>query len=251
MSFSQNNFDATNISNNGNMVVNGGVNVSYFFKSNKKSALGVVSGLHLDSYSADLAVNEYSQNDISGMVDAEHDTYHLIVTANGIKDKLTLSYLALPVLANYRVWFHKPFINYVYAEMGFEASFLLNGTSTITGISSYSGYYPEWDITLKDIDYLNFYSNKDFDTKSDLNVKSFMVSAVVSAGMSIPLKKPEFSIVVAFDFGYALGNISSYNSQDYYLSPKQQQYNSLAGASDKMNPMSLSFHIGVHYDLFK
>lgn len=251
MNFIQNNFNAATINNSGNMVVNGGVNISYFFKSNKKSALGVESGVHFDAYSADLITNDYSQNSIQGMTDPEHDSYHLIVSANGVKDNIKLSYIGIPLLVNYRLWLNKSFINYFYANAGIKASFLLNGTSTLTGASSYSGYYPEWDITIKDIDYLDFYTNQEFDKKSDLDVKSFMISAVISAGISIPLKKPEFSIVAAFDLGFSPMNISNYAAQDYYLSPKQHQYNSLAGASDKMNPMSYCFHLGVHYDLFK
>jgi hypothetical protein len=251
MDFIQTNYDAATINNSGKMVVNGGVNISYYFKSIKNSAFGIESGLHFDSYSADLSTNDYSQNSIQGMKDPEQDSYHLIVSANGVNDNIKLSYLGIPLLVNYRFWLKKPFINYIYANAGIKASFLLNGTSTLNGTSSYSGYYPQWDIVIKDIDYLDFYSNHGFNKKSDLEIKSFMISAVISAGVSIPLKKPEFSIVAGFDFGYSPMNISNYSAQDYYLSPKQQQYNSLAGASDKMNPMSYCFHLGVHYDLFK
>jgi len=244
------NFSSSNMIVSGKTNINAGLNFFYYFKSNELKAMGIGLGLNLDIYSSNISIADYSYigNDIK--IDYDGDEYNASVLSNEITDNIQLTYFSIPLIFKYRKTLDSKLISYLNVNVGIKYSYLLSGTSMIDGNVQYAGYYPEWELTIKDVGYLGF-TKKSVNHKSDLDIKGHLFSFIASVGISIPIKKPGLFINLGLDGAYGLNNISNYESEDFTFSEQQGDYTSFVGASKAIRPYSLGGHISIYYDIFK
>ncbi len=244
------NFSSSNISVTGKTNINGGLNFYYYFMSDDSKAMGIGLGLNLDIYSSNMSITDYTYIGSDTKIDYDGDEYNASVLSNEITDEVQLTYFSIPLVFKYRKVVESKIINYLHVDVGLKYSYLLSGTSMIDGNVEYAGYYPEWDFTIKDVEYLGFI-DKTTNYKSDLDINSNLFSFIASVSVSIPIKKPGLFINLGLDGAVGLNNISNYNPDNFIFSQEQGDYTSFVGASKAVRPYSLGGHISIYYDIFK
>jgi predicted nucleic acid-binding Zn-ribbon protein len=126
---------------------------------------------------------------IEDATDKDGDHYEAIYTFQNLSESLTLKYFDIPI----RLCFGQPYKSKasLYAKLGITPSINI-GTSKIVGTGSYDlkGYYPEWDVTLENIEELGFVNDGDY---KDIEIKTepnkFNLWGNVVLGAYVPLSK--------------------------------------------------------------
>lgn len=208
--------------------------ISVYFQTKrlvKSFPLSVGIGIGFDKMSLKAHFNYYSET-IENVVDNDGDRYNLIREYNNVKEKVSLSYISIPLFAAVG----QPYANKVSAYGKLTLVPMLNVSKNVTASGTYTstGYYPQWDITLHDIPELGFNTDAQcYNDDTDLNVNTFILSGSLSAGVYYPLcnlnKNPEGSQFI-FKGGIRL---------DYTLMP-------VAGKSSKDDIVNAKYHLGAY-----
>ena len=160
--------------------------------------LSLEAGLGLRNFKMSASLAEYTttfnSNDIDGDIFQPHYSY------NDLEEKLKLTYLDIPV----RVCISQPLKDRVtvYAKLGLTPSFKIGSNFKGNGTYSLEGYYPQWDVTIQNVDVLGFGENMECYNDYKPEVKSFMLWGNVALGAYMPFKDTpvELNAGVKFDF---------------------------------------------------
>ena len=109
--------------------------------------------------------------------------------------------------------------------------------------------YPAYNVLLEDLPAYGFPSNVSSVSKGELELKSFDVNMIASAGFDFFVQK-KIQIGIGAFYSKSLSNISAYSSTDkFQLSSDVNQINSLMGASSNVSVQSMGILISLRYYL--
>lgn len=124
--------------------------------------------------------------------DVDGDSYQATYTYDARAERLSLTYLNVPI----RVCFGQPYSKTlsVYTKVGVTPSVKVGSTFEGTGNYSLEGYYPQWDVTLHNIDELGFGDGKECYDGVEPDLNGFVVWGNVAVGAYVPIKS--FPLIV-------------------------------------------------------
>ncbi len=231
--------------NNWNVSNGFGVNfeIGYLTKFNK--LVGIGFGLGYSSFSTELKANPLDFNVPD--TDVDGDNYSKEISTNEITEKTKASYFDIPVfleLSNTNI----DKIGF-YSRFGIKISFPVSKTFTSTGLANYEGYYPQYYVTLYDIDdeRLGFTQSEIYeDTK--MSLEPVNISAAISAGITIPVSS-YFIIKLGGNANFGLMEISSQKATDYEKTKYDGNYNKLLeNPNAKTSTRSYGVEVGLIYN---
>jgi len=160
--------------------MNFGFELSYMFTR----GFGLGTGVGMNTYSTSYSIDYYNEPSPSMLIDIDGDEYLPNVYVTDLVETDVYESIEIPLLLKFRTGKGKTAF---YMDLGVIYS-LISGYYTQEGYSTRSGYYPEWELTLEDIEEYGFYNYKSLDgTQTDLVVPSSGLSAYAAMGLSIPL----------------------------------------------------------------
>ena len=242
----------TSISNEGTLSVanlvsgsqnsfGGSLEIGYFFSE----SIGISSGLGFTSYKSQLTLGTYQNN--FNTVDSENEAYERRVSGTGIKEIQNVGFLSLPVCLDIRLPLGKKMG--FYLQPGINLAIPITKKYTSSGIFTYKGFYPAYNVLLENLPAYGFPSNINGVTDGTLTIKSLNINALVSAGFDFSIQK-NIQIGVGVSYSKSLSNISDYTSPDkFQLSSDANQINSLMGGSSKATVQSLGVNVRLRYFL--
>lgn len=221
-----------------------GVNFEVGFLTKFNKMLGVGFGLGYSSYSTELTSNplDYSVPD----TDVDGDNYTEEIATTEITEETKISYFDIPLfleVSNIN-------INKIgfYGRVGVKVSFPVSKSFTSSGLANYEGYYPQYYVTLYDIEGLGF-TESDIYQDPPMELEPVNISAIISAGISFPLSS-YFILKVGGNANFGLMEISSQKATDYNDTKYDGNYNKLLeDPNAKTSTRSYGVEIGLIYNI--
>ena len=172
--------------------------------------ISVEAGLGIRSFSMAARLNEYATT--IEAVDVDGDNYQAIYAFNGLEESLSLTYFDIPI----RLCFGQPAKDRVtaYAKLGLTPS--INVASTFAGAGTYSlkGYYPQWDVTLENVEHLGFGTDMECYENVEPEINGFNLWGNVAFGAYVPFKGSPILLNVGVNLDYPFMSIGSINEND-------------------------------------
>jgi hypothetical protein len=217
----------------------GSVEAGYFFSKN----IGITTGIGYSSYKSQLTLGSYSSNFPD--VDSDNESYEKRVSASDIKELQSIGFLSIPICLNLRL------------PLGGTMGFFVQGGTNITvpmsksyestGVFTYKGYYAAYNVLLENLPQFDFPSDLNSKSDGELELKSFNLSLVASAGFDFSLSE-KIQIGVAGTYDKSLSSISQYSStQNFQLSSKANEINSLMEGSSAAKTQLMGVKILFRY----
>lgn len=235
----ESNLEIKEVSSSDKMTFSGSFDIGYYISK----YFGIKTGLGYTSYDSQLTLDTY-QNKLN-LKDSENETYELRVTASGLSESQSLNIMNIPLT----IVLHIPLSNMVsiFVEPGINLVIPLNYDFSNSGLFTYKGYYPEYNVVLENLPTHGFSSNKIINTDDELELKQAWSDVVVYSGINLAIK-PEFHLAAGVFYTRPVSDISGFESPDkYQLSPIPGQVNSLMGASSKVSTKSLGVNLTLRY----
>ncbi|MEI6679391.1 MAG: outer membrane beta-barrel protein [Mariniphaga sp.] len=219
--------------------LSGSAEFGYYFSK----YFGLSTGIGLSSCNSEVTLNTYQSN--FNAVDSESEAYQRQVTGTGIREQEKITFLTVPVCLNFRIPLNKTVGLFMQTGVAIAVPLVKNYISS--GIFSYKGYYPAYNVLLENLPAYGFPANVNSVTKGRLELKPVNVNAVVNAGFDFFVqKKIQFALAVSYN--QSLSTISAYTSPDkFQLSSDAGQINSLIGASTKSTAQSIGMNLTLRY----
>jgi len=240
----------TNISNHGTSVISGAVttkeisyslsvDAGYFFSK----CFGFSTGIGLSPYFTSLSLDPYSNS--LDTIDSENESYERRISGNDINETQKIYFLEIPVILNFQCPFSKA-IGF-YLQSGINMAIHVGNNYSSSGTFSYSGYYPAYNVVLKDIPYEGFKSNVKNDVSGELKVKTFNPELIASGGFYFHNQK-HFQISAGFFYKSMFSDISDYPPvESFQLSTHENQLRSLMEGSEETTASSMGIIISLKY----
>ncbi len=148
----------------------------------KSVPFSIEAGLGIRNYA--LSTSGAACEQTVNATDADGDTYQAIYTYGNRTERLSLTYLDIPV----RACFGQPARNHmsVYAKVGLTPSVKISSSFTGTGTYTLKGYYPQWDVTLENIQELGFGSDKECYNEVEPDLNGFVLWGNLMLGGYMP-----------------------------------------------------------------
>jgi hypothetical protein len=206
---------------------------------------GLSAGIGYNTYSTQLSLSTY-QNTFDA-VDSEDEAYELQVSGSGINEEQKISFLSVPVCLNIRLPFSKN-IGF-FLQPGINLMYPLSKNYKSSGIFTYKGYYPAYNVLLEDLPDYGFPSDLSIESEGKPELKTLSFNAIVSAGFDFLIQN-KYQIGVAACYDRSLSGISNYPSYDkFQLTSDVNQINSLMGGSSNTTVEAISIKIVFRYYL--
>jgi hypothetical protein len=219
----------------------GFIEFGYFLSNN----FGLSSGLGYSSNGASLTLKSYQSNYTT--TDTESESYQRRVTGSNITETQKIGFLTVPLFVDLRVPLNQTIGFFIQPGMNLEIP--LTKSYTSSGIFSFEGYYPAYNVLLSDIPAHGFPMNKSITTNGSLELKSLGFNFIVAAGIDFFIMD-KIQLAAAICYEKSLSNLSAYASSDkFQLSTDADQINSLMGGSSKTTIQSIGLRISFRYYL--
>lgn len=238
----------TNISIDGTTVISGVVitkknsyclliDAGYFFSK----YFGLSTGIGLSPYFTQLSLDSYSNS--LDTIDSENESYERRISGNNIKETQKIYFLEIPVILNFQYPFSKAIGFYV--QSGINLAIPVSKNYSSSGTYTYTGYYPAYNVLLKDIPYEGFKSNVETDVSGELKVKTFNPELVASGGFYFCTEK-QYQISAGFFYKKMFSDISDYSPvESFQLSTHENQARSFMEGSEKTTASSMGIVISL------
>jgi hypothetical protein len=195
------------------------------------------------SYNSQFAMSTYS--DKYAVVDNENDPYERRVTGSDIKEVEKISFLDVPIVIIFQVPMGENFG--VFIQGGIVPAIPLSKTFNSSGVFSYAGYYPAYNVLLQNLPAYGFSSNSQNNVSSNLKLKSMNADMSFSAGFQYYLKQ-NLQLIIGAYYSKSIMNISAYqDTQAFHLSENLGQMNSLVGSSSKTRLEGIGLRLSLRY----
>jgi hypothetical protein len=215
--------------------------IGYFFSEN----FGLSSGLGFCSISTSLTLKSY-QNKYT-TTDTESESYERRITGSDIKETQKIGFLRVPVILIMRLPVSRT--TGIFIQPGINLAIPLTKSYSNSGIFSFDGYYPAYNVLLSNLPVYGFPNNKSIASDGKLQLKSLAIQASVSAGVDFFVAE-KIQIAVAGSYEKTLSDISAYSTPDkFQLATDGIQLNSLLGGSTKTSIQSIGLLISLKYYL--
>ncbi len=179
--------------------------------------------------------------------DNDHDNCNALYTFGKLNENLSLNYIDIPI----RICIGQPVKDRVsvYAKLGVTPSLNI-GSPSIIGNGTYSlkGHYPQWNVTLENIEELGFFSNHSFyeDNSVETAINKFNLWGNLTVGAYMPLKAAPIVIKAGFKLDYPILKIGSTTFKDNGIQLPERHTGLLQNGGRVWIP---SFEIGIVYTL--
>lgn len=201
--------------------------------------LSVEAGLGFRTFKMSASLAEYST--VVTMDDNDGDPFKAHYRFNNLEESLGLTYLDIPV----RVCVSQPLKDRVtvYAKAGLTPSIKIGSNFKGSGTYDLEGYYPQWDVTLQDIDVLGF--GEDLDCYGDLkpDVKSFVLWGNLAFGAYVPFKNSPIELNAGMKFDFPLTSFGAAANGDFLPGTQPAVLNNGGKAT------IMSVELGIVYNL--
>lgn len=162
--------------------------------------LSVEAGLGFRNFKMSASLPEYTTTITTE--DNDGDPFKAHYSFNNLEERLGLTYLDIPV----RLCVSQPLKDRVtvYAKAGLTPSIKIGSNFKGSGTYSLEGYYPQWDVTLQDIDVLGF--GEDLECYGDMkpDVKAFVLWGNLAFGAYVPFKNSPIELNAGMKFDFPL-----------------------------------------------
>ncbi len=231
--------DLEEVTSSDKMIFSGSLDIGFMFSK----SFGIKSGLGYSSCDVQLALDSYK--DSLNLKDSELESYILRVTASDISETQSLSILRIPLTVVLKI----PLSNVVsiFIEPGINITLPLNTNFSNSGLFTYKGYYPEYNVVFENLPTHGFSGNTTVKGEDGLELKQMWSEAVVYAGISIVAKR-NFHVDAGVNYSRSISDISEYKSTGiFHLCPAPGLVSSLMGGSSKVSTKSLGFSVTLRY----
>jgi len=197
----------------------------------------------LSPYFTQLSLDSYSNS--LDTIDSENESYERRISGKDINETQKIYFLEIPVMLNFQCPFSKAFGFFV--QGGINLAIHVGNNYSSSGTYSYSGYYPAYNVLLKDIPYEGFKSNVKNDISGELKVKTFNPELAATGGFYFCNGK-QFQISVGFLYKKLFSDISDYTPvESFQLSTHENQSRSFMEGSEKATASSMGILISLRY----
>lgn len=175
----------------------------------------------------------------NGLTDPEGDTYNLTTSYSDVSEQHNILTLAIPIMASYRF----PLSPSTGIEIAAGLSLLYvpsSHYSILSGTVTNQAYYPQWNVTLQDIDGVFESGDIPHQSGDDPAIQKFGLSADADAKFYYVLS-PKLQIAVGLNYSHILNNMMTAENTPALLETTQQ--------SHQANPYSLNLTLTVAYIL--
>ena len=165
--------------------------------------LSVEAGLGFRTFKMSASLPEYTT--IIGGNDNDNDPFTGHYSFNNLKESLSLSYLDIPV----RICVSQPLKDRVtvYAKAGLTPSVKVASNFNGSGTYNLEGYYPQWDVTLQDVDVLGFGENLPCYNDYKPELKPFVLWGNLAFGAYVPFKDTPIELNAGMKFDFPLMSV--------------------------------------------
>jgi hypothetical protein len=240
----------TNILNDGTSVISGAVSTKelsycvsvdagYFFSK----YFGLSTGIGLSPYFTKLSLDPYSNS--LDTIDSENESYERRISGNNIKETQKIYFLEIPLILNFQCPFSKA-VGF-YLQGGINLAIHVGNNYSSSGTFSYSGFYPAYNVVLKDIPYEGFKSNVKNDVSGELRVKTLNPELIATGGFYFQNQK-HFQITAGVFYKSMFSDISDYSPvESFQLSTHENQLRSFMEGSEKTTASSMGIIVSLRY----
>jgi Outer membrane protein beta-barrel domain len=206
---------------------------------------GLSTGIGLSQYKTKLSLDTYSNS--LDTVDSEGESYERRITGEDIKETRKIYFLEIPLILNFQCPVGGPVG--IYVQGGISMAIPIGTDYSGSGIFSYKGYYPAYNVVLEDIPYEGFRNNVKNDVTGELNVKSVNFEFLTSGGLYYHNSK-NFQISAGVFYKSMLSDISDYPpAGNFQISTHEGQLRSFMQGSNKTTANSMGILITLRYYL--
>lgn len=148
--------------------------------------ISIEAGVGIESYKMGAHINACQVN-VERQMDADGDNYTAMYDLGNISETVSLTYLDIPI----SLCLGQPEKNRIsaYFKLGLTPSINLGKKFNGEGTYSLKGYYPQWDVTLDNVEPLGFGSGKNFYDGAEINPAKFVLIGHAAFGTYVPLSK--------------------------------------------------------------
>jgi len=204
---------------------------------------GLSAGIGLSPYFSQVSLASYSNTLFT--TDSENETYERRIAGNNIIEDQRIYFLEVPVMLDF--FYPMARTNGFYFQSGVSISIPLLNTYSSSGIFSYSGYYPEYNVTLMDIPYEGFKSDAVCNDEGALSVKTINPELMAIGGYYF-YPDSRYKISLGILYKRMLTNISDYSvDAPFHLSVHENQIKSLMEGSEKATASSIGIVVSLRY----
>ena len=170
--------------------------------------VSVEAGLGFRKFGMAARLNEY--NTILNTVDADGDSYQAIYAFEGLEESLSLTYLDIPI----RLCIGQPAKERVtaYVKLGVTPSIKMASTFEGEGQYSLKGYYPQWDVTIENVEPLGFGSDMECYDDVEPEIKGFNLWGNVAFGAYVPFMGSHIVLNAGVKLDYPFLGIGTFNA---------------------------------------
>ena len=217
----------------------GTIETGYFFSG----GFGLSTGIGIYTSNNTLNLEDYSNK--FSTTDTENDSYERRINGSAITENLNLSFLKIPLLLNLRIPGRSIFS--VYLAAGINLSVPLTKEYRSSGLFSFTGYYPEFNVLLKDLPEYGFVSNAAVSSSGEPKFKSYFLEGVATAGFQF-LIAGKIQLSAGASYSRSLTDIADYREQiNIQLASDANNINSMLGGSNSSIAESMGLRLSLRY----
>jgi hypothetical protein len=217
----------------------GTIETGYFFSA----GFGFTTGVGIISFRSGSSLENYSNKFTTR--DSENELYERRITGSGINEDQKISFLSIPLLLNLRIPGRSIFA--VYIDFGINCLVPLTQQYSSSGIFSYAGYYPAYNVLLENLPEYGYQGNTQVSTNGQLELKSYSFEGIASAGFQFLIAN-KIQLSLGATYARSLSSISSYASSDkFQLSTDASSIKSMLGGSSSSFAESMGLRLSLKF----
>ncbi len=173
--------------------------------------LSVEAGLGLRNFKMSASLAEYTAT--FNTTDNDGDNFEAHYRYTDLEESLKLTYLDIPV----RICISQPLKDRVtvYVKAGLTPSLKIGSKFNGTGTYELYGYYPQWDVTIENVDVLGFGEKMECYKDYTPEVKSFMLWGNLALGAYVPFKDTPIELNAGVKFDFPLTKVGAAPNGDF------------------------------------
>jgi hypothetical protein len=222
-----------------NYSVSGSLDLGYQFSE----IIGLSTGLVYSTNSSELSLNSYSNK--FNTTDSENEPYECRVDGSSISEIQKISFLSIPLCINFQFPFTKRFGMFIQAGVNF--SFPVSQEYSSSGTFTYTGYYPAYNVILKNLPAYGFIDDASLNYKGKLDIISPVINGLGMAGFQLFVTE-KLQLALGANYCRSLMNISKYTSPEtFQLSSDISKIYSMMGGCSNVTTQNVGLRLSFRY----
>jgi len=213
--------------------------IGYYFSRH----FGLFTGIGLGNYKSTFSIPSYQLS--YDTIDSEHENYNRRISGSDIKEIQKITLIKVPFVAIFQIPVSRGFG--LYLQSGLNISFPLKSTYSSSGVFSYSGYYPSYNVTFTNLSYEGFQNNVNSNIDGELRLKRVTAEFTGSSGIYFSLSRSVLVSIGAF-YNTMLTGISDYaNINSFRLSTFPEKLNSIMEGSKEVTTNCMGVDVSLRF----